>query len=32
MKGSPFAKFMYDEIVDWELMLMRTQENLDRWL
>lgn len=24
MKGSPFAKFMYDEIVDWEVMLMRT--------
>jgi hypothetical protein len=32
MKGSPYAKFMLDMIVDWENMLMRTQDNLDKWL
>jgi dynein heavy chain len=32
MKGSPYAKFMLDTIVDWENMLMRTQDNLDKWL
>jgi dynein heavy chain len=32
MKGSPFAKFMYDQIVQWEKMLMQTQDNLDLWL
>jgi len=32
MKGNPFAKFMIDEIVEWENNLMRTQENLDMWL
>lgn len=32
MKGSPFAKFMIDPIISWEAMLMRTQDNLDKWL
>ena len=32
MKGSPFAKFMLEPITQWEAMLMRTQENLDKWL
>jgi len=32
MKGSPFAKFMLEEIGNWEVMLMRTQDNLDKWL
>lgn len=32
MKGSPFAKFMLDEITEWENILMRTQDNLDLWL
>jgi dynein heavy chain len=32
MKGSPFAKFMFDTTVKWEEMLMRTQDNLDKWL
>jgi len=32
MKGSPFARFMIDSIVEWENLLMRTQENLDLWL
>lgn len=32
MKGSPFAKFMLDDISSWEIMLMRTQDNLDKWL
>jgi len=32
MKGSPFAKFMIDEITKWEQVLMRTQDNLDLWL
>lgn len=32
MKGSPYAKFMLDEIIDWENSLMRTQDNLDLWL
>lgn len=32
MKGSPFAKFMLDEITKWETVLMRTQDNLDLWL
>ena len=32
MKGSPFAKFMLDEITKWETLLMRTQDNLDLWL
>jgi dynein heavy chain len=32
MKGSPFAKFMLEEIGSWEIMLMRTQDNLDKWL
>ena len=32
MKGSPFAKFMLEEIGTWEAMLMKTQDNLDKWL
>jgi dynein heavy chain len=32
MKGSPYAKFMLDEIADWEKVLNDTQENLDMWL
>jgi dynein heavy chain, axonemal len=32
MKGSPYAKFMLDEIIKWETLLMRTQDNLDMWL
>ena len=32
MKGSPFAKFMLDEIDKWEKSLIRTQDNLDLWL
>lgn len=32
MKGSPFAKFMLDEITKWEANLLRTQDNLDIWL
>jgi dynein heavy chain len=29
MKGSPYAKFMIDEITKWEKTLLETQENLD---
>jgi dynein heavy chain len=32
MKGSPFARFMLDEITKWETVLMKTQDNLDLWL
>jgi dynein heavy chain len=32
MKGSPFAKFMLDDIAKWEVTLLRTQDNLDLWL
>jgi len=32
MKGSPFAKFMLPQIVEWEELLMGTQDNLDLWL
>lgn len=32
MKGSPYAKFMLQDIVEWEELLMRTQDNLDLWL
>ena len=32
MKGSPFAKFMINEIDKWERVLIRTQDNLDLWL
>jgi len=32
MKGSPFAKFMLDEITEWEANILRTQDNLDLWL
>ena len=32
MKGSPFDKFMIDQITDWEKVIMRTQDNLDLWL
>jgi len=32
MKGSPFARFQYDEIVDWEDQLIATQDGLEVWL
>lgn len=32
MKGSPFAKFMFEKTCKWEDMIMRTQDNLDKWL
>lgn len=32
MKGSPYAKFMLDEILDWEKKLLRNQDNLEVWL
>lgn len=32
MKGSPYAKFMLEEIAGWENTLLRTQDNLDLWL
>lgn len=32
MKGSPFAKFMLDEVLEWEKTLMDTTENLEMWL
>ena len=32
MKGSPYAKFMLDEILDWEKKLLRSQDNLEVWL
>ena len=32
MKGSPFAKFMINDIVEWENTLITTQDNLDMWL
>jgi dynein heavy chain len=32
MKGSPFAKFMLDDIIAWENTLLKTQDNLDLWL
>jgi len=32
MKGSPFAKVFIDEIVQWEKLLMKLQENLEMWL
>lgn len=32
MKGSPFAKFMIDDILNWEKALVRIQENLEMWL
>ena len=32
MKGSPYAKFMLEEIISWEANLLRTQDNLDLWL
>ena len=32
MKGSPFAKFMLEEVSAWEASLLRTQDNLDLWL
>lgn len=32
MKGSPFAKFMLDEVLEWEKVLMETTENMEMWL
>lgn len=32
MKGSPYAKFMLESIIEWEATLLRTQDNLDLWL
>ena len=32
MKGSPYAKFMLDEILEWEKKLLRNQDNLEVWL
>lgn len=32
MKGSPFAKFMLDDVLEWEKTLMDTTENLEMWL
>ena len=32
MKGSPFAKFQYDEICEWEDQLIATQDGLEVWL
>lgn len=32
MKGSPFAKFMIDDVLEWEKVLMETTENLEMWL
>jgi dynein heavy chain len=32
MKGSPFAKFMIDDVLEWEKVLMDTTENLEMWL
>lgn len=32
MRGSPFAKFMLPQIIEWENTLVRTQDNLDLWL
>ena len=32
MKGSPYAKFMLEEILDWEKKLLKSQDNLEVWL
>ena len=32
MKGSPFAKYFLDSIIEWEDILMKTQDNLEMWL
>ena len=32
MKGSPYAKEFLTTIMDWEIKLLRTQENLEKWL
>ena len=32
MKGSPYAKFFVDEILEWEKKLLTNQDNLDVWL
>jgi hypothetical protein len=32
MKGSPYAVFMLDEILEWEKTLDRTQNFLDYWI
>jgi len=32
MKGSPFAKYFLDEIIQWEDQLMRTLDNVEMWL
>lgn len=32
MKGSPFAKFQLEEIVEWEEQLIQTQDGLEVWL
>jgi len=32
MKGSPYAKYFLDEIIKWEEMLIKTQENVEMWL
>jgi len=32
MKGTQYAKVFEEEIKNWEVKLLRTQENLDVWL
>jgi dynein heavy chain len=32
MKGSPYAKFMLDEITEWEKKLLTNQDNLEVWI
>jgi dynein heavy chain len=32
MKGSPYAKFMLDDILEWEKKLLKSQDNLEVWL
>jgi dynein heavy chain len=32
MRGSPYAKFMVEEIIEWEKLLLNIQDNLDIWL
>lgn len=32
MKGSPFARYFLDKIIEWEETLQRTQDNVEMWL
>jgi len=32
MKGSPYAKYFLEKIINWEETLQRTQDNVEMWL